>query len=161
MHWYYLPLLAWLSCGCATKQDYRMLSQDHREAIVQENAIVIDGTISEASSSSGSLRQRVLFFVPDLVTRNVHYELTMKVDSVVKGRESAKQLALKIRFPTEEEKKLLPNEQGIIWTGTRFRVGYDHRSGKHLANLCLVPTGNTPVLETMLEQARAASEPPK
>jgi hypothetical protein len=89
-----------------------------------------------------------------LVPTNVYYDLTIELDSVIKGQESAKQLALKIRLPTGEDKKLLPNDQGIIWTGTRFRVGYDHRNGKRLTNLRLVPIGNTPELDAMLEQAK-------
>jgi len=138
-----------------------MLPKAYGDAMVQENTVVIEGTVSKASTSSGSFGQRALFFVPDLVARNVHYELTVEVESVIKGRERVKQLALKIRSPTDAEKKLLPNEQGMIWTGTRFRVGYDHRSGKHLANLRLVPIGNTPELEAMLDKAREMHAAPK
>ena len=140
-----------------------MLPSTQRDEVLTANNVVIEGRVERAATASGSsLRQKVLFFVPDLVARNVHYELTMEIESVVKGTERAKEIALKVRLPTEEEKDFLPNSYGLIMPGTRFRVAYDHRSGNRLVNLRLVPIENTPELEATLRRAsEAATEPSK
>jgi len=71
MRWHYLALLACLSCGCATKQDYRMLPKAYGDAMVQENAVVIEGTVSKASTSSGSFGQSAHSFLFPISSREM------------------------------------------------------------------------------------------
>jgi hypothetical protein len=133
-----------LAAGCAHKQDYRMLPAD-RASDVMQSRFVVEG---ESTRVANYLTRWAASAPP------TRHDVTIAVDKVIKGDETAKTLELKgIRQLTDDDRRCLPNPFAeLAWT--KYRIAYDARRGGRFENLQIVPLANTPVMEGVIARSR-------
>ncbi len=150
--------------GCAGKQEYRIVSPEQRDELLRENAVVVEGhVVASKHTLQPTASQYLFFFIPMSVsTKNPRYDATVAVDRVLKGNVQEKTIELSdYRGLTEQENAAFLDGYGIHYHSL-VRIGYDRRRGDRLADLAIVPLGNTPKFDEALRQAaamRAATRP--
>ena len=160
--------LAFASClGCSTKQDYEIVPYEHRDALLADNPIVVEGVVTHSSRAfRPTLSQRIFFFIPmGVSTKNPAYNAAVAVDTVLKGDGGPRTIRLRdYRRMRREEHALFVDGLGLHMN-SRVRLGFTRRRGDRLDDLEIAPLGNTPGFDEAMREAwrrvneRAASRP--
>jgi hypothetical protein len=150
-----------LACGCASKQDYRVISAANRDDVLATSKYVIEGRVIGARISYRPVWQNYVFFwLPiGVSTMNARYDATVEIDAVLKGDVKPEMIELRNYRPlSTNERALLPDEYGIH-NGLRLRLGFDRRRGDSISGLAIVPLGNTPEFDEALRRTRRRDAP--
>ena len=146
----FIVVVLLVSGGCYSKQNYQVLAPQTGDTLLDRCNVVVEGRIAYVRQRTRNTWVQDLFFCwpigegpqgPD------RFDVSIDIDTVLKGDSNMpRRLQVNNCRPLRNEESAVFS-QAFFPTDLRVRIGYNHKLGKSLTHLTVVPLPTSPTTQ--------------